>query len=270
MSTSRPIALRIMPTQLATLRRPQAMLERHWMQNQAGGWWIVISGFFEPLLYLLSIQIGFSSLIGTVTDGGRTMTYAAFVGPALMASSAMNGAIYESTMNIFFQLKYDQVFDAAVATPLTPTDVAIGEISYCTLRGALYSVIFVGYLFALRIVSSPWALLTVPVCVLLAFTFSAIGMAVTTYMRDFGDFEFIPAAMLPMFLFSATFYPVSSYGSWAWAANLSPLYHGVVVCRGVSQGEFAWSYLAHLAVLVVLAIGGLAVTTRRFGRLLTR
>lgn len=260
--------LRILPIELLSARRPHRMVERHFLINRRGGWKIIVSGFVEPLFYLLSIRIGFGALVGDVIDGGRVVEYVDFVAPALMASAAMNGAIYESTMNIFFQLKYDKVYDAALATPLTAGDVALGEILYSTFRGALYALAFMVTLLALGMVSTPWALLAVPICVLIALAFSAVGMAVTTFVRNWADFEYIPSVLIPLFLFSATFYPLESYGDWAWAVNFSPLYHGVALVRGVSYGEWHVSYLGNIAVLVGLATAGLVITTRRVRALL--
>ena len=262
------LPLRIIPRQVLLARRPHRLLERHWIINRSGGWMIVVSGFFEPLFYLLSIRVGFGSLVGDITDGDRVISYAEFVAPALMAASAMNGAVFESTMNIFFQLKYDKVYDAALATPLTSGDVAIGEILYATFRGSLYSVAFLFTLVALGMAQSPWVVLAVPVCILIALAFSAVGMATTTYMRSWADFEYVPSITLPMFLFSATFYPLSSYGDWGWVVQLSPLYHGVALVRGASFGEWSWAYPVHVAVLAMMLIVGVAVTARRIERLL--
>ncbi|NNE12088.1 MAG: ABC transporter permease [Ilumatobacter sp.] len=244
------------------------MLERHWMINRSGGWTILVSGFFEPLFYLLSIRIGFGSLVGDVSDGGRIVTYAEFVAPALMAASAMNGAVFESTMNIYFQLKHDKVYDAALATPLTAGDVALGEILYATSRGALYSMAFLLTIVALGMAQSPWIVMALPVCVLISIAFSAVGMSLTTYMRSWADFEYVPSLTVPLFLFSATFYPLSSYGDWGWVVQLSPLYHGVALVRGASFGEWSWAYIPHVGVLVAMTLLGLTVAARRVERLL--
>lgn len=263
-------ALRIVPPQIRHARRPQRMLERQWLVNKSGAWQIFVTGFFEPLFYLLSIRVGFGSLIGDIDDAGRLIPYAQFVAPALMAASAMNGAIYESTMNIFFKLKYERVYDAALATPLTAGDVALGEILNATIRGAIYSAAFLGTMFALGMTGSWWSLATLPVAVLIAFAFSAVGMAATTFMRTWADFEYVPSITLPMFLFSATFYPLSSYGDWAWVAQLSPLYHGVAVLRAFNLGGPSWAVVGHLGVLVGLAVAGLTLTARRIEALLLR
>jgi lipooligosaccharide transport system permease protein len=262
------LPLRVIPAQVLQARRPQRMLERQWIINKAGGWTILLTGFFEPLFYLLSIRIGFGSLVGDIEDGGRLIPYSEFVAPALMAASAMNGALYESTMNVFFRLKYDKVYDAALATPLTPGDVALGEILYSTFRGALYSVAFLGTMWALGMTSSVWAIGMLPVAVLISMAFSAVGMAATTYMRSWADFEYVPSLMLPMFLFSATFYPLSSYGDWQWVAQISPLYHGVAMMRGLNLGELSWAFVGHTGVLVTMFLIGLSLTANRIERLL--
>ena len=96
--------LRIIPAAALEVRRPQRMIERSAMVNRRT-WLVMFSGFFEPLFYLMSIRIGIGELIGDVTVGGVTVDYAEFVAPALLAASAMNGAIYESTMNVYFKLR---------------------------------------------------------------------------------------------------------------------------------------------------------------------
>lgn len=268
MITLAELPLRILPPQVLQATRPQRMLERQWMVNRSGGWMILLSGFFEPLFYLLSIRVGFGALVGDVEDGGQLIPYAEFVAPALMAASAMNGALYESTMNVFFRLKYDKVYDAALATPLTSGDVALGEMGYATIRGALYSAAFLVTMWALGMTNSVWALGMLPVAILISFSFSSVGMAATTYMRSWADFEYVPSIMLPMFLFSATFYPLSSYGDWQWVVQISPLYHGVAMMRALNFGELSWAFVGHLAVLVAMALVGLSITAKRIETLL--
>lgn len=229
---------------------------------------ILVTGFFEPLFYLISIRIGFGSLVGDVDVDGTLIPYAEFVAPALMAAAAMNGAVYESTMNIFFKLKHERIYDAALATPLTSGDVALGEILNATIRGGLYGAAFLATMFALDMTSSAWVILALPVSVLISFAFSAVGMAATTYMRSWADFEYVPSVILPLFLFSATFYPLSAYGDWAWVVQLSPLYHGVAVIRELNLGAPGWNLVPHIAVLLTLAVVGLGITAKRIERIL--
>ena len=156
-------------------------------------WLIMFSGFFEPLFYLLSIRIGVGELIGDVTVGGVTVDYAEFVAPALLAASAMNGAIYETTMNVFFKMKYERLYDTVLATPMTPADVALGEIGWAVIRGGLYSAAFLVTMTALGMAASPWIVLALPFSLLIAFAFASTGMAITTYMRSWVDFEYVTA-----------------------------------------------------------------------------
>ncbi|HWL45433.1 MAG TPA: ABC transporter permease [Ilumatobacter sp.] len=264
------LAARVLPVELFEARRPQRLLERHFMIVRSGEWMIVLSGFFEPLFYLLSVRVGFGALVGDVVDGGRTVPYAEFVAPALMAASAMNGAVYESTMNIFFKLKYEKTYDSVLNTPMTAPDVALGEIGYAAFRGSLYSGAFLVTMAALGMTSTWWSLLMVPVAILVALSFAAVGMAITTFMRSWEDFEYVTTVTLPLFLFSATFYPAASYGRWQWLLQLSPLYHGVALIRGASYGVWQWSYLGHLAFLLAMFAFGVVLAARRISALILK
>lgn len=263
------LLLRVVPPILRDSGRAHRMIERSLYVNKMS-WMIIVSGFFEPLFYLFSIRIGFGSLIGDVKFAGRSIEYAEFVAPALMASSAMNGAVYDSTMNIYFKLRYSKVFDAMLATPLGPADVAVGEIGWAVLRGFIYSMSFLACLAALGLAGSWWVLAALPACFLIGFAFASVGMALTTYMRSWADFDWVPAIMFPLFLFSATFYPLSSYGDFGWVVQLSPLYHGVALVRGASLGVASWSMVVHVLVLLALAAAGLSVAARRVETLLLK
>ena len=261
--------LRIVPPVVRIARRPQRMVERQLMCYRRT-WPILLSGFFEPLFYLLSIRVGLGKLVGDVKVGGRILGYAEFVAPAMMASSAMNGAVYDSTMNVFHKLKYARVYDAVLATPMGIGDVALGEITWALIRGLLYSCAFLLTMIVLGLASSPWIVLSLPICVLIGFAFAAVGMASTTYMRGWTDFEFVPTATMPLFLFSATFYPISSYGSWAWVVQLSPLYHGVALVRVANAGQSSWGNVGHVGFLLTMAFAGLWVVSRRLQSLLVK
>jgi len=260
-------ALRVVPLEIFAARRPQRLIERSLMVYRRS-WIIIVSGFFEPLFYLLSIRIGLSDLVGDVTYDGELVGYATFVAPALMASSAMNGAIFESTMNIYHKLKYQRLYDSVLATPMTVPDVALGEIGFSMMRGVLYSTAFVFTMWALGMVGSWWMVLSVPACALIGFAFSAIGMTATTFIRSWADFEYVPSVQIPLFLFSATFYPLSSYGGWGWVVQLSPLYHGVAIVRALNVGDVGSMMLVHAGVLFVIGVAGVAVASRRIRTLL--
>jgi lipooligosaccharide transport system permease protein len=261
------IPRRILPPQLLEARRSHRLLERQWMVTKAGHWKVLLSGFFEPMFYLFSIRLGFGALVGDIQVGATSVPYAEFVAPALLAAAGMNGPVYEAT-NVFFKLKYDHVYTAALAAPLTSGDVAISEMVFSTLRGVLYTIAFVVTMWAMGMTSSWWALGLVLVGLVTSMAFSAVALAGVTFMRTYTDFDYIPALLLPLFLFSATFYPVSSYGDWAWVVQLSPLYHSVAIARAFNLGEPSWGLLGHFAVLLVMIVVGLAVATRRIDRLL--
>jgi lipooligosaccharide transport system permease protein len=261
------MVLRILPPTMRDVRRPQRMVERNVVAYQRQ-WLILFSGFFEPLFYLLSMRVGLGELIGTVSVGGQEVPYDQFVAPGLMAASAMNGAVYDSTMNVFHKLKWARLYDAVLATPMSAGDVALGEIIWALIRGQIYAIGFLAVMWALGLVGSPWVVLALPACALIGLAFASMGFAVTTYMRGFSDFEFVPTATMPMFLFSTTFFPLSSYGSWAWLAQLSPLYHGVVLVRAANTGAFSWSLVGHVLVLAVISAFAMTIAARRVGTLL--
>ena len=260
-------ATRVVPAVLFDVRRPHRLMERSVMVYRRN-LMLLVSGFFEPLFYLLSIRIGLSALVGDVEVGGQLIPYDQFVAPGLMAASAMNGAVFDSTMNVFYKMKYARLYDTVLATPLTAGDVAVGEISFAVVRGALYSTAFLLTMWVLGMVQSPWVVLSVPACVLIGFAFASAGMACTTFMRSWADFEYIPAVTLPLFLFSATFYPIEQYGDWAWLVQLSPLYHGVVLVRAANLGVWSNELIGHAAVLVAITVAGIAVAARRVEALL--
>jgi lipooligosaccharide transport system permease protein len=236
-------------------------------------WPLIVSGFFEPLFYLLSLGVGIGALVGTVAGpDGQPIRYTAFVAPALLASSAMNGAVYDSTMNLFFKLKYAKTYDAMLATPLGPADIAVGEILWAQLRGTLYSVAFLIVMAVLGLISSPWALLALPATMLIGLAFAAVGMACTSFMRGWQDFEFVQLAILPMFLFSTTFFPLSVYPRPIQIlVQVTPLFHGIELIRPLTTGAgIGPGLLGHALYFVGLAALGLSVAARRLEKLLLK
>lgn len=260
--------LRIVPSGVAIRRAPR-MIERHLVVYRRQ-WLILVSGFFEPLFYLLSMRAGLGELIGTVSVAGSEVPYDAFVAPALMASSAMNGAIYDSTGNVFHRLRFSRIYDAALATPMGPGDVAAGEIGFALLRGQLYAISFLVVMWVMGLATSWWVLMALPSCALIGFCFAAIGFVGTTFMRGWADMDVVTTLTMPLFLFSATFFPVSAYGSWGWLVHLSPLYHGVALVRASSTGTLTAASLGHAAVLLAVSLAALLVAARRVDRLLRR
>jgi lipooligosaccharide transport system permease protein len=234
------------------------------------GWLLILSGFFEPVFYLFSLGIGIGALVGGVdVGGGTTVPYAEFVAPALLAASAMNGAVFDSTYNIFWRLKYARLYDSVLATPLGPRDVAVGEITWALMRGGCYAAAFVVVAAAAGHVRSWWALLAVPTALFIGLAFAGVGMAATTFMRSWQDFDLVQLVILPMFLFSATFYPLSTYPQeLRWVVQATPLYHAVALERQLLLGTVDLSALGHLAFLTALGLTGLVIAARRLEKLL--
>jgi lipooligosaccharide transport system permease protein len=260
---------RVVPPAIAGTGRARRLVERNLMVYRRT-WLIIVSGFFEPLFYLLSIGIGIGKLVGHVPGPhGGFIPYPAFVAPALLAASAMNGAIYDSTMNVYFKLKFAKTYDAILATPVGVGDVAVGEITWALLRGALYSAVFLIVMAALGDVLSPWAALAVPAAVLIGFGFAAVGMAATTFMRSWSDFDFVQLGVLPLFLFSTTFYPLSTYPRWLQiVVECTPLYHGVALERGLCTGAVGPGLFRSALYLAAMGVAGLLLAARRLEGLL--
>ncbi|RYE80347.1 MAG: ABC transporter, partial [Myxococcales bacterium] len=166
-------------------------------------WWVFLSGFLEPVFYLFSIGIGVGGLIHGFEFNGETVSYAAFVAPAMMAASAFNGGLLDSTFNFFFKFKVDKLFEQQLATPLTTRNIAHGNLGWMVARSGCYSAGFLAIMGLMGYVSSWWAVLAVPAALLIGFAIAAVGMAAATFMRSFQDFEFVTLVQLPMFLFSA-------------------------------------------------------------------
>lgn len=232
-------------------------------------WKLFLTGFLEPVLYLLSIGIGVGQLVDSFEVNGQQVPYAEFVAPAMLAASAFNGALLDSTFNVFFKLKFIKLYDQLLATPLTTADVARSEILWGQLRGGTYSAAFLVVMVAMGLVSSWWAVLALPAALLIGFAFSAVCMALTTYMTSWQDFDKVTLVQLPLFLFSATFFPITAFDGWLrWVVECTPLYRGVVLCRELTTGAVSWDSAISVAYLLVMGLVGLLVVRRRLDALL--
>ena len=273
----RELPLRVVPpaTLLAWLRRSLGgkgslhLIERH-ARAYRHLWLVLVSGLAEPLFYLLSLGVGLGQLVGTVIGpDGHQVSYTAFVGPALLATSSMNGAIYDSTFGVFFLLKYAKVYNAILATPMRAADVALGQIGWALIRGSLYAFAFMLVMLGMGLLKSGWAVLALPAAILTGFAFAAAGMAATTFMRSWQDFEFVMLVSLPMFLFSTTFYPLSIYPrALQVVVECTPLYQAITLIRGLTLGVVGPAMLVSVAYLALMGVIGLLIAGRLVGRLL--
>jgi lipooligosaccharide transport system permease protein len=243
----------------------RAVVGRGLLATRSTNWIIILSGVFEPIFYLLALGIGLGSYIEGVTDAhGNVIPYAAFIAPALLAVSAMNGAIYDSTWNVFFKMHFGKLYQGMLATSLGPVDVALGEISLALLRGAAYGTTFLLVMQALGLNLSWTAILALPAILVIAFGFASLGMGITSYLKSFQQMEWIQFFLLPMFLFSATFYPITVYPvPIQWVVQALPLWHGVELVRGLTTGALHPTMLLHLLYFLVMIAVGLVFTTRR-------
>ncbi len=232
-------------------------------------WVNLLSGFFEPVFYLLSIGIGIGELVGDVTVAGQQIDYRTFVAPGLLATSAMNGTYFDSTLNVYYKLTWAKVYDAVLSTPVGVTDLAFGEMGWSVLRATLYSGGFLGIMAGLGLVDSYWAFAALPGAALIGISFAALGMAATSYMRSWNDLELITVPLIVQFLFSATFFPLDTYPrAVQFIVQATPLYHGVALERGFISGDVSLGMIGHVVYLLSLATIGAYITSRRLGQLL--
>ena len=204
-------------------------------------WIIIFSGVFEPVFYLVGIGFGIGGIIETVPPEytqGVEISYLAYVAPALLATAAMNGAVFETIFNVFFKLNYAKTYEGVLATPIGITEIALGEMLWALIRAALYAVVMFGIMLVLGLVLSPTGVLIVPAALLVAAAFAAAGLAGTSFLRTVNDFD-VPMGLvvMPMFLFSGTFFPIDVYPEpIQWLMQALPLYHAINLIRGLSTG----------------------------------
>ena len=237
-------------------------------------WVIIVSGAFEPIFYLLGIGLGLGAIVESVPlSDGRSVPYAAFVGPALVASAAMNGAVFETIFNVFFKLNYAKTYDGVLATPMGITEIAIGELLWALMRSTLYAVAMFLIMWAMGLILSPLGVLMIPAALLVAAAFAAAGLAGTSYLRTVNDFD-IPLGLIvmPMFLFSGTFFPIEGVlPEWlVTVITFTPLYHGISLIRGLSTGIVGPEQLVNLLYLVAFFAICLWIAMRQMERKLIK
>jgi lipooligosaccharide transport system permease protein len=236
-------------------------------------WIIIFSGVFEPIFYLVGIGLGVGGVVQTVSYAGREIGYAAYVAPALLATAAMNGAVFETIFNVFFKLNFAKTYEGILATPMGITEIAVGEMLWALMRATLYALAMLVIMFFMGLVLSPWAILVVPAALFVAAAFSAAGLAGTSYLRTVNDFD-IPMGLIvmPMFLFSGTFFPVESFlpGPLQVVIQATPLYHAIGLIRGLSTGAMGIGQVWDVLYLAGFFALGLFIATRQMERKLIK
>jgi lipooligosaccharide transport system permease protein len=229
----------------------------------------VISSFMFPILYLLSMGIGIGHLVAKHTGLVEGQSYLHFVAPGLLVITAMNLASNECMWPILGAVKWDRTYQAAIATPLEPEDVITGKLVWVGVRLVGTSAVYAAIIAAFGAVSSWWALLLPLVGLATGLAFGTLLVAYSLTLESDTAFATIQRFLIvPMFLFSATFYPLHQYPSYLrWVVQLMPLYHGVALARAVTFGApWHWALALHALVLVVLAVGGWLLSRRLIRR----
>jgi lipooligosaccharide transport system permease protein len=253
-------------------RRSASVVERNLASLHTSYWLVVASGFLEPILYLFSIGIGVGTLVGDLTlPDGRVIGYAEFVAPAMLASSAMTGALAETTFNFFGKMKFMKLYDGMLATPLRPIEIALGELAWAMIRGNIYAAAFLVVMVAMGLTTPGLAMGAFAAAILVGFAFGGVGMALSTFMRSWQDFDLMSSAQFALFLFSGTFVPAQDYPPvLRWVVEITPLYRAVDLIRAVTTGAVGWIQALDVLYLLVLFVLGVTVAGRRMGKLLCK
>jgi len=225
----------------------------------------ILPNFFEPVFYLLGLGVGLGAYVsaGGTFEGG----YVAFIAPGLVAASAMNGAVFETTYNVFVKLTFGRIYDAMVATRINMEDVALGEILWAMTRSLLYGGIFLLITLFFGVPVTPYLLLAPFALVLIGFCFAAVGLAFTSVIKSIDFYTyFFTLFLTPSFLFSDIFFPLEErFPAFLVAvAQATPLYHAVQLMRGLVNGDLSGLWVSVLYLLVVgVVLGGFAIRRMR-------
>jgi lipooligosaccharide transport system permease protein len=244
---------------------------RFWLTNYRRTWrGSIYSSVLNPVLYLGAIGLGLGALVNAHHSGGLGgVSYLMFLAPGLLAAAAMMTAVGESTYPVLASVKWLKTYQAAAATPLRPADIFHGHLLFTAMRLAMNSSIFVVVITAFGAVRSPWVIAALPVAVLTGIAFAApIDAYAVTRNKDQSFATLFRFGINPLFLFSGTFFPVTQLPEWIRPlAYVTPLWHGVALCRSLSLGTATpGAALGHVAYLAGLAAIGIAVGRRNYRR----
>lgn len=233
-------------------------------------WVFVLSGLLEPLLYLLAIGLGVGRLVGTdIPYLGHEYSYLRFVAPAMLAVSSMSGALAASAYTFYGKLRGSRIFETIFVTPVRVFEIAVAELTWAVVRGMMFSVAFLAVLVAMGLSSGLGVLFMLPATILIGLAFGAVGMGISTLIRGWQDFDMLVAAQVALFLFSATFTPITRYPEpFRVLIELTPLYHGVELLRGLSLGDYRLALLWHAGYLLAVLVAGLFFAYRRLEKTL--
>ena len=232
----------------------------------------LFSTFLSPIVFLAAMGIGVGGMVDENSGDVAGVSYLAFVVPGIMAASAMQTAAGDSLWRVLSGLKWTRFFHAMAATPLTPADVYAGKVSWTGIRILMSSTVFLGIATLFGGVLSPIAVLAIPAAVLTALAFASVITAYAATQENEAKFSVVyRLGVIPLFLFSGTFFPVSQLPDWLEpVSRLSPLYYGVELCRMFTTGNPQWGLaLIDVGVLAMIVVLGWRRGTRTFTRRLT-
>jgi lipooligosaccharide transport system permease protein len=228
----------------------------------------LISSFLLPLLYLAAMGIGLGSFVdsnGTGALGG--VSYLQYIAPGLLAATALQVAVGESTYPVMSGLKWQKFFFSMIATPLRPADVVYGQLAFIAFRVGSTCAVFLVVIAAFGGLQSPLGVLALPVALLVGMAAAApVAAYATTLENDSGFAMIFRFGVVPAFLFSGAFFPVSQLPNWIeWLAYVSPLWHGVDLCRALSTGTVVpWLALVNVTYLLAWFLIGTRYAVRGF------
>ena len=231
----------------------------------------IMSTFINPTLYLLAMGVGLGSFVdkGANTASLGNISYLEFVAPALAATAAAMTATNESLYPIMGAFKWQRTYYAMLSTPLTVGDVLASQLLWIATRIAMAVGAYLIVMAAFGTTLSPWAVAVLPVGILTGMAFAAplVAFAITQDSENAFAIVF-RLGLVPLFLFSGVFFPISQLPpAVRWIAYVTPLWHGVTLCRGLSLGQItAGPALAHLAFLTAFVLVGVVAANRNFHR----
>jgi lipooligosaccharide transport system permease protein len=238
----------------------------------------IVSSFLNPVLFLAAMGLGLGSLVDAAGGAGAAggtgaalagVSYLAFLAPGLLASTAMQTAAGESTFPVMGGLVWDKSFHGMIATPIRPSDVVIGKLTYVGLRLLLVVGVFFLVTVLFGAVARPEAILAIPAALLTGLAFAAPIAAYSATQRDANGFNALfRFGVIPLFLFSGTFFPIEQLpGILQPVAYVTPLWHGVDLCRSLALGTaepvLALVHVAYLGTMTALGVAAAFVAFRR-------
>jgi lipooligosaccharide transport system permease protein len=265
-TTRAPIVVPPAPSTLSMVGRAFA----YWLAQYRRTWrGTAISTVIQPLGFLAAIGLGLGSLVdsGSRASSLGGVSYLEFIAPGLLAAGAMQAAAFESTYPVMGSIKWHRTYHAQLATPLRSVDLLGGHLLFVVMRLSISATVFLAIMLAFGAISSPWAVLALPVAVLTGLAHATPIFAFAAKQdSDSGFAMLFRFGIMPMFLFSGTFFPVSQLPDVLEpVAYVTPLWNGVDLCRALALGQpDLTSALVHLGVLTAWAVVGFVVAARVF------